>query len=109
MMMTAISSVVQLVTVQDARRTRRTWNFRCARPTRMRRRSWLDLALDSGTSCKKCYTSSTWTRRLRWLVRFARPAYGTDSPHCASTIAQVVRLALPQQLIEITFTAVLPD
>ena len=38
-----------------------------------------------------------------------KAAYGTDSPQCASTIAQVVRLALPQQLIEISFTAVLPD
>jgi len=36
-------------------------------------------------------------------------AYGTDSPQCASTIVQVTRLALPQQLIEISFTAVLPD
>src|SRR3954469_4620157 len=31
-----------------------------------------------------------------------KAAYGTDSPQCASTIAQVVRLALPQQLIEIS-------
>ena len=36
-------------------------------------------------------------------------AYGGDTPHCASTIAQVTRLAFPQQLIEIRFTAVLPD
>lgn len=38
-----------------------------------------------------------------------KAAYATDSPQCASTIAQVTRLALPQQLIEISFTAVLPD
>jgi enamine deaminase RidA (YjgF/YER057c/UK114 family) len=38
-----------------------------------------------------------------------KAAYGTDSPQCASTIVQVTRLALPQQLIEISFTAVLPD
>jgi enamine deaminase RidA (YjgF/YER057c/UK114 family) len=38
-----------------------------------------------------------------------KAAYGTDTPQCASTIAQVTRLALPQQLIEISFTAVLPD
>jgi enamine deaminase RidA (YjgF/YER057c/UK114 family) len=38
-----------------------------------------------------------------------KAAYGTDSPQCASTIAQVTRLAFPQQLIEISFTAVLPD
>ena len=38
-----------------------------------------------------------------------KAAYGTESPQCASTIVQVTRLALPQQLIEISFTAVLPD
>jgi enamine deaminase RidA (YjgF/YER057c/UK114 family) len=38
-----------------------------------------------------------------------KAAYGSDTPHCASTIAQVMRLAFPQQLIEIRFTAVLPD
>ena len=38
-----------------------------------------------------------------------KAAYGTDTPQCASTIAQVARLAFPQQLIEIRFTAVLPD
>jgi enamine deaminase RidA (YjgF/YER057c/UK114 family) len=38
-----------------------------------------------------------------------KAAYGTDSPQCASTIVQVTRLALPQQLIEISFTAILPD
>ena len=38
-----------------------------------------------------------------------KAAYGTDSPQCVSTIVQVTRLALPQQLIEVSFTAVLPD
>lgn len=38
-----------------------------------------------------------------------KAAYGTDAPQCASTIVQVTRLAIPQQLIEISFTAVLPD
>lgn len=38
-----------------------------------------------------------------------KAAYGTDAPQCVSTIAQVTRLALPQQLIEVSFTAVLPD
>jgi hypothetical protein len=38
-----------------------------------------------------------------------KAAYGTDSPQCVSTIAQVTRLALSEQLIEISFTAVLPD
>jgi enamine deaminase RidA (YjgF/YER057c/UK114 family) len=38
-----------------------------------------------------------------------KAAYATDSPRCVSTIAQVQRLALPQQLIEISFTAVLPE
>lgn len=38
-----------------------------------------------------------------------KTAYGSDIPQCASTIAQVTRLAFPQQLIEIRFTAVLPD
>lgn len=38
-----------------------------------------------------------------------KAVYGTDTPQCASTIAQVARLAFPQQLIEIRFTAVLPD
>lgn len=36
-----------------------------------------------------------------------KAAYGRDAPQCASTIAQVTRLAFPQQLIEIRFTAVL--
>jgi enamine deaminase RidA (YjgF/YER057c/UK114 family) len=35
-----------------------------------------------------------------------KAAYGSESPRCASTIAQVARLAFPQQLIEIRFTAV---
>jgi enamine deaminase RidA (YjgF/YER057c/UK114 family) len=38
-----------------------------------------------------------------------KAAYGTDAPQCVSTIAQVTRLALPQQLVEISFTAVLPE
>ena len=38
-----------------------------------------------------------------------KAAYGSDHPQCASTIVEVRRLALPQQLIEISFTAVLPD
>ena len=38
-----------------------------------------------------------------------KAAYGTEAPQCASTIAQVIRLALPEQLVEISFTAVLPD
>ena len=38
-----------------------------------------------------------------------KAAYGTDAPRCVSTIVQVARLALPQQLIEVSFTAVLPD
>jgi enamine deaminase RidA (YjgF/YER057c/UK114 family) len=38
-----------------------------------------------------------------------KAAYASDTPQCASTIAQVTRLAFPQQLIEIRFTAVLPD
>jgi enamine deaminase RidA (YjgF/YER057c/UK114 family) len=37
-----------------------------------------------------------------------KTAYGTDAPACASTIAEVRRLAFPQQLVEISFTAVLP-
>lgn len=36
-----------------------------------------------------------------------KSAYGSESPQCASTIAQVTRLAFPQQLIEIRFTVVL--
>jgi enamine deaminase RidA (YjgF/YER057c/UK114 family) len=38
-----------------------------------------------------------------------KAAYETETPQCTSTIAQVGRLALPQQLIEISFTAVLSD
>jgi enamine deaminase RidA (YjgF/YER057c/UK114 family) len=38
-----------------------------------------------------------------------KAAYGTDSPECVSTMVQVTRLAFPQQLIEVSFTAVLPD
>ena len=35
-----------------------------------------------------------------------KTAYGTDEPACASTIAAITRLAFPQQLVEIRFTAV---
>jgi enamine deaminase RidA (YjgF/YER057c/UK114 family) len=35
-------------------------------------------------------------------------AYGTDKPGCASTLVGTTRLAFPEQLIEISFTAVLP-
>jgi enamine deaminase RidA (YjgF/YER057c/UK114 family) len=35
-----------------------------------------------------------------------KAAYGTDEPACASTIAAITRLAFPQQLVEISFTAV---
>jgi enamine deaminase RidA (YjgF/YER057c/UK114 family) len=35
-----------------------------------------------------------------------KEAYGCDAPACASTIAEVKRLAFPEQLIEIRFTAV---
>ena len=38
-----------------------------------------------------------------------KDAYGSETPECASTIAQVTRLAFPHQLVEIRFTAVLPD
>ena len=38
-----------------------------------------------------------------------KAAYGGETPQCASTIAQVLRLAFPQQLIEIKLIAVLPD
>jgi enamine deaminase RidA (YjgF/YER057c/UK114 family) len=37
-----------------------------------------------------------------------KAAYGTESPRCASTIVGTTRLAFPEQLIEISFTAVLP-
>jgi enamine deaminase RidA (YjgF/YER057c/UK114 family) len=37
-----------------------------------------------------------------------REAYGTDMPECASNLIGVPRLALPVQLIEITFRAELP-
>jgi hypothetical protein len=35
-----------------------------------------------------------------------KAAYRTDEPACASTIAGITRLAFPQQLVEISFTAV---
>jgi enamine deaminase RidA (YjgF/YER057c/UK114 family) len=35
-----------------------------------------------------------------------KDAFGSDDPACASTIVEVKRLAFPQQLIEIRFTAV---
>ena len=34
-----------------------------------------------------------------------KQAYGCDAPRCASTIAEVKRLAFPEQLVEIRFTA----
>lgn len=35
--------------------------------------------------------------------------YGTGQPQCASNLIGVTRLALPPQLIEVTFRAILPD
>ena len=35
-----------------------------------------------------------------------KEAYGSDAPGCASTIAEVKRLAFPEQLVEIRFIAV---
>ena len=35
--------------------------------------------------------------------------YGMDQPQCASNLIGVTRLALPPQLIEVTFRAILPD
>jgi hypothetical protein len=35
-----------------------------------------------------------------------KAAYGKDRPECASTLAGVTRLAFPEQLVEISFTAV---
>ena len=37
-----------------------------------------------------------------------KAAYGAERPICASTILGTTRLAFPQQLVEISFTAVLP-
>lgn len=37
-----------------------------------------------------------------------KAAYGTERPDCASTIVGTTRLAFPEQLVEISFTAVLP-
>jgi hypothetical protein len=37
-----------------------------------------------------------------------KAAYGTGRPICASTILGTTRFAFPQQLVEISFTAVLP-
>lgn len=38
-----------------------------------------------------------------------KAAYGTDRPACASTIVKISSLALPGQLVEISFTVVLPE
>ncbi|ABS63988.1 Endoribonuclease L-PSP [Parvibaculum lavamentivorans DS-1] len=38
-----------------------------------------------------------------------KAAYATDRPACASTIVAISGLALPGQLVEISFTAVLPE
>lgn len=38
-----------------------------------------------------------------------KSAYEAEHPVCASTLCGVTRLAFPQQLVEISFTAVLPD
>ena len=37
-----------------------------------------------------------------------KEAFGTEKPECASTLLGTTRLAFPQQLVEISFTAVLP-
>lgn len=38
-----------------------------------------------------------------------KAAYGTERPACASTIVEISGLALPGQLVEISFTAILPE
>lgn len=38
-----------------------------------------------------------------------KAAYGTEQPECASTIVAISALALPGQLVEISFTVVLPE
>lgn len=38
-----------------------------------------------------------------------KAAYRSDSPACASTLVEVSRLAFPEQLIEVSFTAVLAE
>jgi enamine deaminase RidA (YjgF/YER057c/UK114 family) len=38
-----------------------------------------------------------------------KDAYGVARPQCASNLIGVTRLAFPEQIIEITFTAVLPE
>jgi hypothetical protein len=35
-----------------------------------------------------------------------KAVFGTEKPKCASTIAGITRLAFPQQLVEISYTAV---
>jgi enamine deaminase RidA (YjgF/YER057c/UK114 family) len=37
-----------------------------------------------------------------------KEAFGTEKPECASTLIGTTRLAFPQQLVEISFTALLP-
>lgn len=38
-----------------------------------------------------------------------KSAYGCEKPKCASTLAGVTRLALREQLVEISFTAIVPE
>jgi enamine deaminase RidA (YjgF/YER057c/UK114 family) len=38
--------------------------------------------------------------------KIRKAAYGTDRPRCASTFVGTTRLAFPEQLVEISFTAV---
>ena len=40
--------------------------------------------------------------------RVRKAAYGTEKPRCASTFIGSTSLVLPQQLVEISFTAILP-
>ncbi len=40
--------------------------------------------------------------------RVRRDVFGTETPECASTLVGTTRLALSQQLVEISFTALLP-
>ncbi len=40
--------------------------------------------------------------------RVRKDVFGTEAPECVSTLVGTTRLAFPQQLVEISFTAVLP-
>lgn len=85
------------------------WKNRCARPYR----NAVDLLARFGATLDDVVEETLYVLDVDAAFAVAgevrKEFYGMDQPQCASNLIGVTRLALPPQLIEVTFRAVLPD